>query len=52
MKMANEADIRKEIIKTGILILEKGLVQGPAGISAAGPKKGSLSLRAGWITGP
>ena len=31
MKMANEADIRKEIIKTGILILEKGLVQGTGG---------------------
>jgi L-fuculose-phosphate aldolase len=46
MKMANEADIRKEIIKTGILILEKGLVQGTGGNISRRTEKGIL------ITGP
>ena len=47
MKMANEADIRKEIIKTGILILEKGLVQGTGGNISRRTEKGILITPSG-----
>ena len=45
--MANEADIRKEIIKTGILILEKGLVQGTGGNISRRTEKGILITPSG-----
>ena len=45
--MVNEADIRKEMIKTGILILERGLVQGTGGNISRRTEKGILITPSG-----
>ena len=45
--MVNEADIRKEMIKTGILILERGLVQGTGGNISCRTEKGILITPSG-----
>ena len=45
--MINEAEIRKEIIKTGILLLEKGLVQGTGGNISCRTEEGFLITPSG-----
>ena len=45
--MINETEIRKEIIKTGILLLEKGLVQGTGGNISCRTEKGFLITPSG-----
>jgi L-fuculose-phosphate aldolase len=45
--MINETGIRKEIIKTGILLLEKGLVQGTGGNISCRTEKGFLITPSG-----
>lgn len=45
--MINEVEIRKEIIETGILLLEKGLVQGTGGNISCRTQKGLLITPSG-----
>ncbi len=47
MKMVTDIEMRKEIIKTGILLLEKGLIQGTGGNISCRTKKGILITPSG-----
>lgn len=47
MKMKNEAEVRKNIINTGIMLLEKGLVQGAGGNISCRVENGILITPSG-----